>query len=51
MSNATIEDQTRRGLDDISAILAADGLAMEHVVSTTVYLTDVNDEPGICHLL
>ena len=43
MSNATIEDQTRRALDNISAILAADGLMMEHVVSTTVYLTDVNE--------
>jgi enamine deaminase RidA (YjgF/YER057c/UK114 family) len=36
MSNATIEDQTRRALDNISAILAADGLTMEH---------------QICHLL
>jgi 2-iminobutanoate/2-iminopropanoate deaminase len=43
MSNATIEDQTRRALDNISAIVAADGLTMEHVVSTTVYLTDVNE--------
>jgi 2-iminobutanoate/2-iminopropanoate deaminase len=43
MSNATIEDQTRRALDNISAIVAADGLTMEHVVSTTVYLTDINE--------
>jgi hypothetical protein len=43
MSNATIEDQTRRALDNISAIVAADRLTMEHVVSTTVYLTDINE--------
>jgi 2-iminobutanoate/2-iminopropanoate deaminase len=43
MSSATIEEQTRRVLDNISAVLAADGLTMANVVSTTVYLTDVND--------
>jgi 2-iminobutanoate/2-iminopropanoate deaminase len=43
MSSATIEEQTRRVLDNISAVLAADGLTMGNVVSTTVYLTDVND--------
>jgi 2-iminobutanoate/2-iminopropanoate deaminase len=43
MSNGTIEDQTRRVLDNISAILAADGLTMDHVVSTTVFLTDINE--------
>jgi 2-iminobutanoate/2-iminopropanoate deaminase len=43
MSNATIEEQTRRVLDNIAAILAADGLTMDHVVSTTVFLKDVNE--------
>jgi 2-iminobutanoate/2-iminopropanoate deaminase len=43
MSNATIEEQTRRALDNIAAILAADGLTMDHVVSTTVFLKDVNE--------
>jgi 2-iminobutanoate/2-iminopropanoate deaminase len=43
MSSGTIEDQTRRVLDNISAILAADGLTMDHVVSTTVFLTDINE--------
>jgi 2-iminobutanoate/2-iminopropanoate deaminase len=43
MSNGTIEDQTRRVLENISAILAADGLTMDHVVSTTVFLTDINE--------
>ncbi len=43
MANATIEEQTRRALDNIRAILAAAGLTMEDVVSTTVYLTDINE--------
>jgi 2-iminobutanoate/2-iminopropanoate deaminase len=43
MSNGTIDDQTRRVLDNINAILAADGLTMGHVVSTTVFLTDINE--------
>jgi 2-iminobutanoate/2-iminopropanoate deaminase len=43
MSNASIEDQTRRALDNIKAILAADWLTMNDVVSTTVFLTDIND--------
>ena len=43
MSGATIEEQTRRVLDNISAVLAAGSLSMADIVSTTVYLTDVND--------
>ena len=43
MANASIEDQTRRALENIKAILAADGLTMDDVVSTTVYLTDINE--------
>ena len=43
MANATIEDQTRRALENIKAILAAGGLTMDDVVSTTVFLTDINE--------
>jgi 2-iminobutanoate/2-iminopropanoate deaminase len=43
MSNASIEEQTHRVLDNLSAVLAADGLTMDHVVSTTVFLKDVNE--------
>jgi 2-iminobutanoate/2-iminopropanoate deaminase len=43
MSNATIEEQTRRALENIRAILLAAGLTMEDIVSTTVYLTDINE--------
>jgi 2-iminobutanoate/2-iminopropanoate deaminase len=42
-SNQSIEEQTRRVLDNLSAVLAADGLTMDHVVSTTVFLKDVNE--------
>jgi 2-iminobutanoate/2-iminopropanoate deaminase len=43
MAGASIEEQTRRALENIRAILAAAGLTMENVVSTTVYLTDINE--------
>ena len=43
IGNASIEDQTRRVLDNLKAVLASDGLTMDHVVSTTVYLKDVNE--------
>jgi 2-iminobutanoate/2-iminopropanoate deaminase len=43
MSNDSIEDQTRRVLDNLAAVLSADGLTMDHVVSTTVFLKDVNE--------
>lgn len=43
MTNATIDDQTQQVLDNIRAILAADGLTMDRVASTTVFLTDINE--------
>jgi 2-iminobutanoate/2-iminopropanoate deaminase len=43
ISNGTIEEQTRRVLDNIGAILAADGVTMDNIVSTTVFLTDINE--------
>lgn len=39
----TIESQTRQSLDNIKSILAVDGLKMSDIVSTTVYLTDLED--------
>jgi len=42
-SNGSIDDQTRRVLNNLAAVLAADGLTMDHIVSTTVFLKDVND--------
>ncbi len=39
----TIDEQTRRVLDNIKAILAANGMTMANVLSTTVYLRDFGD--------
>lgn len=38
-----IEEQTRQVLANLSAVLEASGLAAADVVSTTVYLKDLND--------
>jgi 2-iminobutanoate/2-iminopropanoate deaminase len=43
MANASIEDQTRLVLENIRAVLAADGLTVDHIVTTTVFLKDLND--------
>ena len=43
MKDASIEDQTRLVLDNLKAVLEADGLTMDHVVSTTVFLKDLNE--------
>ena len=38
-----IAAQTKRVLENLSAILAAGGTSMEHVVKVTVFLTDIRD--------
>lgn len=38
-----IEAQTRRVLDNIEALLAADGLTYDDIVKTTVFLADIAD--------
>jgi 2-iminobutanoate/2-iminopropanoate deaminase len=43
MSDASIEDQTKLVLENLKAVLAADGLTMDNVVSTTVFMQDLND--------
>ncbi len=35
--------QTRRVLDNLSAVIAAAGSSLEHVVKTTIFLQDMND--------
>jgi len=37
----TVEEETRRTLDNIRAILAAAGVSMDDVVKTTVHLKDI----------
>ena len=38
-----IATQTRRVLDNIGAVLKADGLSFENIVKTTIFLTDLSD--------
>lgn len=39
----TIEEETDRVMKNLKAILAAAGLTFDHVVSSTIYLRDMND--------
>jgi 2-iminobutanoate/2-iminopropanoate deaminase len=43
MTNASIEEQTRVALENLRAVLTADGLSLDHVVTTTVFLKDLNE--------
>ncbi|KTG22596.1 Rid family detoxifying hydrolase [Haloferax profundi] len=42
-SDASIQEQTEQVLENISAVLASEGLSMSDVLKTTVYLDDIND--------
>ncbi len=42
-AGATIEEQTRQALDNLSAILEAAGSDMTQIIKTTLYLKDMND--------
>ena len=41
--DADVRAQTRRVLENLSAIVAAAGVSLDRVVKTTVYLLDMND--------
>lgn len=43
LKDVSIEDQTRLVLDNLKAVLAAGGMTMADVVSTSVFLKDLND--------
>src|SRR5687767_5430983 len=43
MKDGSIEDHTRLVLDNLKAVLEADGLTMDHVVSTSVFMKDLNE--------
>jgi 2-iminobutanoate/2-iminopropanoate deaminase len=45
--DADIRVQTERVLRNLEAVLAAAGLRMEHVVQTTVYMTDLSEFPAM----
>ena len=39
----SIEEQTARALENLKAVAAAGGMSMADIVSTTVYMKDLND--------
>ena len=43
MTGASIQDQTQRVMENLAGVLTAAGLTLDNVVSTTVYLQDLND--------
>lgn len=43
MKDASIEEQTTLVLENLKAVLAANNMTMANIVSTTVYLKDLND--------
>jgi len=43
MKDASIDDQTRLVLDNLKAVLEANGMTMANIVSTSVFLKDLND--------
>ena len=43
----SIEDETRRVLENLRAVLVAAGSTLDAVVRTTVYLTDLADFPRV----
>ena len=47
ISDNTIAAQTRRALENLSAVLSAAGSSLENVVKTTVFLRDMNDFAGM----
>ncbi|WP_341644881.1 RidA family protein [Thauera sp. SDU_THAU2] len=43
MKDASIEEQTRLVLDNLKAVLAADGMTMANVVSTSVFMKNLDE--------
>ena len=43
MKEASIEEQTALVLDNLKAVLASNGMTMDNIVSTSVFLKDLND--------
>ncbi|MBM4295343.1 MAG: RidA family protein [Deltaproteobacteria bacterium] len=47
LADASIEEQTRQAMDNLSAVLKASGMSMDNVLMATVYLKDMNDFPKV----
>jgi len=45
--DGSIEDETRQVLKNLAAVLTTEGLTLDGVVRTTVYLTDLADFPRV----
>lgn len=43
----TIEEQTEQALANLTSVLAAAGLSLQHVVKTSVFLQTMDDFPGM----
>jgi 2-iminobutanoate/2-iminopropanoate deaminase len=43
----SIEDETRQVLKNLAAVLAAEGLTLDAILRTTVFLTDLEDFPRV----
>jgi 2-iminobutanoate/2-iminopropanoate deaminase len=43
ISGSTIDEQTKRVMDNLAAVLAANDMTMANVVSTTVFMRDLNE--------
>jgi 2-iminobutanoate/2-iminopropanoate deaminase len=46
ITGTTIEEQARRALENLCAILESQGIGVETLVKTTVYLRDIGDFPA-----
>lgn len=44
-ADASIEDQTALVLNNLKAVLEADGMTMDNIVSTSVFMKDLNEFP------
>jgi 2-iminobutanoate/2-iminopropanoate deaminase len=47
LGNLDIEGQTHQVMDNLKAVLAANGMTMDNVLSMTVYLADMGDFAGM----
>ena len=47
IASTTIEGQTKQVLENLKAVLAADGLTLQDVVKTDVFLKDMQDFPAM----
>ncbi len=43
LDDASVADQTRRCLDDVAAILEAEGASLENLLKSTIFLNDIDD--------